>query len=118
VESTKDRATHRLLPPPDGQQHDVVVVNFLNRRNQADERVFELLSEEVQFVQRCLWCHAIKFSVHWSPVSISNGESLPFTRPCRTPEQIAMAFDQLQSELDGEIQTRLESTRQVLLGKL
>lgn len=29
-----------------GQKHDVVVVNFLNRRNQADERVFELLSEK------------------------------------------------------------------------
>ena len=31
-----------------GQQHDVVVVNFLNRKNDADRRVFELLSREVQ----------------------------------------------------------------------
>ena len=29
-----------------GQKHDVVVVNFLNRRNEADQRVFELLSEK------------------------------------------------------------------------
>lgn len=28
------------------QQHDVVVVNFLNRINSADKRVFELLSEK------------------------------------------------------------------------
>ena len=31
-----------------GQQHDVVVVNFLNRRNEADLRVFQLLSEKFQ----------------------------------------------------------------------
>lgn len=29
-----------------GQQHDVVVVNFLNRTNAADQRVFRLLSEK------------------------------------------------------------------------
>lgn len=29
-----------------GQKHDVVVVNFLNRRNEADRRVYELLSEK------------------------------------------------------------------------
>jgi SNF2 family DNA or RNA helicase len=29
-----------------GQKHDVVVVNFLNRRNEADKRVYELLSEK------------------------------------------------------------------------
>ena len=29
-----------------GQEFDVVVVNFLNRRNEADQRVFQLLSEK------------------------------------------------------------------------
>ncbi|WP_419638449.1 helicase-related protein, partial [Thiolapillus sp.] len=29
-----------------GQQHDVVVINFLNRANAADQRVFELLDEK------------------------------------------------------------------------
>jgi hypothetical protein len=28
------------------RQHDVVVVNFLNRKNAADQRAFELLSEK------------------------------------------------------------------------
>jgi len=32
-----------------GQKHDVVVVNFLNRRNAADKRVYELLSENSSF---------------------------------------------------------------------
>ena len=34
-----------------GQQHDVVVVNFLNRANAADKRVFELLSEKFQLFE-------------------------------------------------------------------
>jgi SNF2 family DNA or RNA helicase len=29
-----------------GQKHDVVVVNFLNQKNEADQRVFQLLSEK------------------------------------------------------------------------
>src|ERR1019366_2817095 len=31
-----------------GQQHDVVVINFLNKANAADLRVFELLDEKFQ----------------------------------------------------------------------
>jgi SNF2 family DNA or RNA helicase len=29
-----------------GQRHDVVVVNFLNKNNAADQRVYELLAEK------------------------------------------------------------------------
>lgn len=29
-----------------GQKHDVVVVNFINKNNAADQRVYELLSEK------------------------------------------------------------------------
>ncbi len=34
-----------------GQKHDVVVVNFLNRKNAADQRVFELLSEKFKLFE-------------------------------------------------------------------
>ena len=34
-----------------GQKHDVVVVNFINRKNAADQRVFELLSEKFQLFE-------------------------------------------------------------------
>ena len=34
-----------------GQKHDVVVVNFLNRRNAADQRVFELLSQKLRLFE-------------------------------------------------------------------
>ena len=34
-----------------GQKHDVVVVNFLNRKNAADQRVFQLLSEKFKLFE-------------------------------------------------------------------
>ena len=34
-----------------GQKHDVVVVNFLNRKNDADQRVFELLAEKFKLFE-------------------------------------------------------------------
>nr|HRC86369.1 SNF2-related protein [Thermoanaerobaculia bacterium] len=34
-----------------GQQHDVVVVNFLNRKNAADQRVYQLLAEKFQLFE-------------------------------------------------------------------
>lgn len=41
---------------PYGQKHDVVVINFLNERNEADRRVLELLGEKVQSIQ---WSSAL-----------------------------------------------------------
>jgi type III restriction enzyme len=34
-----------------GQQHDVGVVNFLNQKNEADQRVFQLLSEKFKLFE-------------------------------------------------------------------
>jgi adenine-specific DNA-methyltransferase len=97
-----------------GQEHDVVVVNFLNRRNQADERVFELLSEKFNLFDGVFGASDQVLGALESGVDIERRIAAVY-QTCRTPEQIAVAFDQLQSELDGEIQTRLEDTRQVLL---
>jgi adenine-specific DNA-methyltransferase len=97
-----------------GQAHDVVVVNFLNRRNQADERVFELLSEKFNLFNGVFGASDQVLGALESGVDIERRIAAVY-QTCRTPEQIAVAFDRLQSELDGEIQTRLEDTRQVLL---
>jgi hypothetical protein len=34
-----------------GQKHDVVVLNFLNRKNEADKRVYQLLSEKFRLFE-------------------------------------------------------------------
>ena len=39
-----------------GQKHDVVVINFLNERNEADCRVHELLEHKFNLFHRSFWC--------------------------------------------------------------
>lgn len=97
-----------------GQKHDVVVVNFLNRRNQADERVFELLSEKFTLFDGVFGVSDQVLGALESGVDIERRIALVY-QTCRTPEQIAQAFDQLQADLDDQIQARMEDTREVLL---
>ncbi|PHQ34785.1 SNF2-related protein [Rhodopirellula bahusiensis] len=97
-----------------GQKHDVVVVNFLNRRNQADERVFEILSEKFTLFDGVFGASDQVLGALESGVDIERRIAAVY-QTCRNPAQIAAAFDQLQSDLDAQIQVRMDDTRQVLL---
>lgn len=97
-----------------GQKHDVVVVNFLNRRNEADERVFELLSEKFQLFDGVFGASDQVLGALESGVDIERRIAAVY-QTCRTPDEIAAAFDALQSELDDQIQVRMDDTREVLL---
>jgi len=50
VESPADRTSASAAATVTAK-HDVVVVNFLNRKNAADRRVYELLSEKFQLFE-------------------------------------------------------------------
>jgi adenine-specific DNA-methyltransferase len=97
-----------------GQKHDVVVVNFLNRRNQADERVFEILSEKFTLFDGVFGASDQVLGALESGVDIERRIAAVY-QTCRDPAQIAAAFDQLQSDLDDQIKVRMDDTRQVLL---
>ena len=97
-----------------GQKHDVVVVNFLNRRNQADQRVFELLSEKFKLFSGVFGASDEVLGTLESGVDIERRIAAVY-QTCRDPEEITAAFDQLQAELDEHIQARMADTRQVLL---
>jgi ERCC4-related helicase len=97
-----------------GQRHDVVVVNFLNRRNQADQRVFELLSEKFRLFDGVFGASDEVLGALESGVDVERRIAQVYQK-CRSPEEIAAAFDKLQSELEEQIQARMTSTRQVLI---
>jgi adenine-specific DNA-methyltransferase len=97
-----------------GQKHDVVVVNFLNRRNEADQRVFQLLSEKFRLFDGVFGASDEVLGVLESGVDIERRIADVYQR-CRTPEEIRRAFDSLQAELDEQIQARMALTRQTLL---
>jgi ERCC4-related helicase len=97
-----------------GQKHDVVVVNFVDRSNEADARVYELLAEKFQLFEGVFGAS--------DEVLGSIGSGVDFERRiadiyqnCRDLEEIKRSFEQLQLQLSGEISEAMVKTRQVLL---
>lgn len=97
-----------------GQQHDVTVVNFLNERNEADQRVHELLTEKYNLFNGLFGASDEVLGQLESGVDFEK-RILAIYQQCRTADQIETAFRQLQQELDEQIQGRIEQTRQTLL---
>jgi len=97
-----------------GQKHDVVVVNFLNRRNEADQRVFEILSEKFRLFDGVFGSSDEILGALESGVDIERRIASVY-QECRTPEEIVKAFDELQMQLNEQIQIRMDGTRQTLL---
>lgn len=97
-----------------GQQHDVVVINFLNKRNEADRRVLELLTEKF-----CLFDGVFGASDDVLG-RIENGMDfekriLEIYETCRLPNEIEKAFASLQLELESNINEKMEETQQLLV---
>lgn len=97
-----------------GQKHDVVVINFLNRKNHADQRVFELLSQKF-----CLF-DGVFGSSDEVLGSLESGVDFEkriqqIYQTCRSSDEIQGAFNQLQSELEEQIQCKMQETRKSLL---
>jgi ERCC4-related helicase len=97
-----------------GQRFDVVVINFLNTRNQADQRVLELLTEKFNLFSGV-------FGASDEVLGRIEG-SLDFEKrilqiydTCRQPEQIEAAFNALQAELEEVIADRIKDTQSQLL---
>ena len=97
-----------------GQKHDVVVVNFLNRKNAADQRVFELLAEKFQLFEGVFGASDEVLGAIESGVDFEKRIAAIYQR-CRKQDEIQIAFDQLQLELSLEINESMTRTRKNLL---
>lgn len=96
-----------------GQQHDVVVVNFLNQNNAADQRVFQLLSEKFKLFEGIFGASDEVLGAIESGVDFEK-RIAGIYQHCRRPEEINAAFDQLQLELGAQINEAMTRTRQQL----
>jgi len=97
-----------------GQKHDVVVVNFLNRKNQADQRVYELLSEKFRLFEGVFGASDEVLGTIESGVDFEK-RIAGIYQQCRQPDEIRQAFDELQKDLSQEIDEALRHTRKKLL---
>lgn len=97
-----------------GQKYDVVVVNFLNKANAADVRVYELLRDKFQLFNGVFGASDEVLG------SIENGVDFEkriarIYQECRTTTQIEVAFNELQADLEVNISDAMQQTRQKLL---
>ncbi|MGB5070344.1 MAG: SNF2-related protein [Flavobacteriales bacterium] len=97
-----------------GQQHDVVVLNFVNRANAADQRVFELLNEKFKLFDGVFGASDEVLGALESGVDIER-RIADIYQKCRTKDEIKDSFDALQLELQFEIDEAMTRTRQQLI---
>jgi len=97
-----------------GQAFDVVVINFLNRRNEADRRVLELLSEKFHLFDGVFGASDEILGRIESGVDFEKRIAAIYDT-CRTTEEIQTAFEALQKELEASIEERMRETEQKLL---
>jgi hypothetical protein len=97
-----------------GQKHDVVVINFLNEKNEADRRVHELLEEKFSLFSGVFGASDEVLGSIESGVDFER-RVLEIYQQCRTPGEIQSAFQKLRDELEEKIRGKLAETRQKLL---
>lgn len=96
-----------------GQQHDVVVINFLNERNAADRRVLELLTQKFRLFSGIFGASDEVLGAVESGVDFEK-RILDIYQQCRSTEEIDAAFEALQAEMETRIRSRLDDTRKAL----
>ena len=96
-----------------GQKSDVVVVNFVNKRNYADVRVYNLLLDKF---------HLFNDVFGASDEVLGRADELDFEKriweiyqECRTEEEINQAFERLQSDLQEQIDEKLKDVKEQVL---
>lgn len=97
-----------------GQRFDVVVVNFINLKNAADKRVYDLLSEKFQLFEGVFGASDEVLGAIESGVDFEKRIAAIYQN-CRDEAEIKAAFDQLQDELDDSISENYRQARQKLL---
>lgn len=96
-----------------GQKFDVVVVNFVNIRNHADVRVYNLLLDKFNLFNDIFGA---------SDEILGKAEAIDFEtriweiyQHCRSEKEINEAFEKLQADMQLEIDSRLTDIRQQVL---
>jgi hypothetical protein len=92
----------------------VLVLNFLNRSNAADARLFELLEKKLNLFDGVFGASDEILGALGSGVDFER-RVLEIYQSCRMPEEIDAAFDALRKDLESRIDQRMTRTRSLLL---
>lgn len=100
-----------------GQKIDVTVVNFLNTKNRAEERVFELLEQKFRLFDGVFGASDEVLG------AIENGVDFErrvhqIMQTARTAQEVEAAFNELTESLQTQIQADMKEARDKLLGAI
>jgi uncharacterized coiled-coil protein SlyX len=90
------------------------VVNFLNKENAADQRVYELLRDKFKLFDGVFGASDEVLGTIESGVDFEK-RIVSIYQNCRKTEEIQAAFDQLQQDLESGILEQIDITRKSLL---
>lgn len=97
-----------------GQKFDVVVINFLNQRNYADQRVLELLTDKFTLFDGVFGASDSILGSLESGVDFEK-RIQEIYQDCRSPVQIEAAFEALKKELEADINFKMQQTQEALI---
>jgi len=96
-----------------GQKIDVIVVNMLNRKNQAEKRIYELLKNKFNLFEGLFGASDQILGTIESGIDFEK-KVLAVVQSCRSEVAIREAFEKLEAELEDQIKSDMAETRQQL----
>jgi ERCC4-related helicase len=97
-----------------GQKNDVVVINFLNKKNAADVRVYELLDQKFRLFSGLFGSSDEVLGSIESGMDFEKRIAAIY-QTCKTTDEIQHEFDELQEELSEYINEKVSAARQSIL---
>lgn len=100
-----------------GQKCDVVIINFINKKNVADIRLYEILRDKFKLFDGVFGASDEILGTLSDGVDFEKTVASIFEL-CRTTEEINRAFDELQASLGVKREEKFEETKQLVLENL
>lgn len=97
-----------------GQQNDVVAINLLNTQNEADKRVYEILSKKFELFEGVFGASDIVLGALESGTSFEK-MVLDIYQSCNTTTEFRKAFDKLDRKLNAKRDKNARKLRSILI---
>ena len=97
-----------------GQEHDVVAINLLNTQNEADRRVYEILSKKFELFDGVFGASDIALGALESGISFER-MILDIYQSCATRAEFKKAFDKLDRQLEAKRNKKARELRALLM---
>ena len=97
-----------------GQKNDVVAINLLNTQNEADKRVYEILSKKFELFEGVFGASDIALGALESGTSFEK-MVLDIYQSCNTATDFKKAFDKLDRKLNAKRDKNARKLRSILL---